>query len=90
MCVHIHVHVFNKIVFCLGEKQCMLVNDECSSWYNRVGNFLLSASDRRKEVLYGDGSACETSQINPTQFKFFYSIVCSSILASFLLSIIHQ
>ena len=30
---------YGKAVFCLGEKQGMLVNDECSSWYNRVGNF---------------------------------------------------
>ena len=26
--------IFNKAVFCLGEKQGMLVNDECSSWCN--------------------------------------------------------
>ena len=27
----IHSSIFNKAVFCLGEKQGMLVNDECSS-----------------------------------------------------------
>ena len=31
--------IFDKSAFCLGEKQGMLVNNECSSWYNRVGNF---------------------------------------------------
>ena len=30
----------DKTAFCLGEKQGMLVNGECSSWYNRVGDFL--------------------------------------------------
>ena len=30
-----------KTAFCLGEKQGMLANDECSSWYNRVGDFLV-------------------------------------------------
>ena len=34
--------IFDKTVFCLGEKEAMLVNDECSSWYNREGNFLVS------------------------------------------------
>ena len=29
-----------KTAFCLGEKEGMLVNVECSSWYNRIGNFL--------------------------------------------------
>ena len=30
--------IFDKSVFCLGEKQEMLMNDECSSYYNRVGD----------------------------------------------------
>ena len=34
--------VFDKIVFCLGEKQDVLVNNECSSWYNRVGGFSIN------------------------------------------------
>ena len=34
--------IFDKIVFCLGEKLGKLVNDECSSRYNRAGNFLVS------------------------------------------------
>ena len=48
-----HSSIFNKAVFCLGEIQGMLVNDKCSSWYNRVGDFVMSAWNRRKEILYG-------------------------------------
>ena len=60
--------VFDKAVFCLGEKQgtCTSVNDECGLWYNRVGDFLLSVWDRRKEILYGKGSSNYVSQTNPT------------------------
>ena len=45
--------IFDKTTFCLGEKQGMLVNDECSSWCNRsrVGEFLGSVWDRRKGNL---------------------------------------
>ena len=52
----IHNSVFDKAVFCLGEKQGMLVNDECSSWYNKVGDSLMSVHNRRKEILSGSGS----------------------------------
>ena len=31
-----YISIFDKSVFCLGEKPCVLINDECSSWYNRV------------------------------------------------------
>ena len=58
--------ILNKTVFCLGEWQGILVNDECSSWYNKVGNFLLSVWDRRKELLYGNGSSCGMGRTNPT------------------------
>ena len=61
--------IFDKTAFCLGEKQGMLVNDECSSWYNRVGNFLVSIWDRRKQLLYTDESACMTQQINRTPLE---------------------
>ena len=30
--------IFDKTSFCLGEKEGMLVNNECSAWYNRVGD----------------------------------------------------
>ena len=35
----LHDSIFDKTAFCLGENQVMLVNDECSSWCNRVGDF---------------------------------------------------
>ena len=37
----LHSSIFDKAVFCLGEKQGMLVNDECSSWYNTVGDVFI-------------------------------------------------
>ena len=39
------------------------INDEC--WYNRVGNFLASVRDQKKEILYGSGPACTAQQNNP-------------------------
>ena len=47
--------------FCLGKKQGMIVNNDCSSWYNGVSDFLMSVWERRKEILYGKGSACKVS-----------------------------
>ena len=57
---------FDKTPFCLGQKQGKLVNDECSSWYNRCRRFLVSIWNRRKQLLYTDGSAWMTQRINPT------------------------
>ena len=34
-----HSSIFDKAVFCLHDKQGMLIKDECSSWYNKVGDF---------------------------------------------------
>ena len=45
----------------------MLINDECSYWYNRVGDFSLSVWDRRKEILYGNGRVYGVSQNNSTR-----------------------
>ena len=42
--------IIDEVVFCLGEKQGMLINHECSSWYNGVGDFDMSAWDRKKET----------------------------------------
>ena len=61
-----HSSIFDKTVFCLGEKQGIVVNDECSSWYYRVGEFLQSVWDRRKSILYKEGSDCVDGQVNPT------------------------
>ena len=38
--------IFDKIYFWLGGNQVILVNDVCSSWCNRVGDFLISVLDR--------------------------------------------
>ena len=53
-------------MFCLGKNQGMLVNDECSSWYNRVGVFSSQFEIGGKECLYGNGSVREVSQTSPT------------------------
>ena len=44
---------FNKVVFCLGKKQGMLENDECTSWNNKVCNFCcwFGIEERRVHVL---------------------------------------
>ena len=60
-----HHRVLDEMVFCLGEKQGMIVNGDCSLWYDRVGGFM-SVWKRRKEILYGEGSACKVSQNDPT------------------------
>ena len=43
-----HSSIFDKAVFCLDEKQGMLVNTKCSSWY-KVGKFLMSVWDERNK-----------------------------------------
>lgn len=43
----------------------MIVNDDCNSWYNRVGDLLMLVWERRKEFLYGEGLACKASQSSP-------------------------
>ena len=58
--------ILDKTVFCLEEKQGMIVNDDCSLWYNRIDDFLMSAWERRKEILYDEGSAYKISQNDPT------------------------
>ena len=52
---------FNKASFCMGEMKGLLVNDERSLWYSRIGEFLMSVWDRRKEILYGNGSNGRTN-----------------------------
>ena len=60
----VHRSILDKKVFCLGENQGMIVNDDCSLWYNRVGDFLMSVWERRKD---GErGSVCKVSQNDPT------------------------
>ena len=45
----IHGSIFDKAAFCLGEKQGMLVNDECSSWYNKVPLTFNTAEKTKRE-----------------------------------------
>ena len=52
-------------MFCSGEKQGLLVSDECSSWYNEVGSFMMSIWEVRKEILYGNGLPSGVVQTNP-------------------------
>ena len=56
--------IFDKTGFCLRENQVMLVNDECSSWCNIVRDFLISIWDKRKKLLYTNGSACKHGPTN--------------------------
>ena len=44
----------------------MLINDECSSWYNKSRRFLMSVWNRRKEILYDNGLVVEVNRSNPT------------------------
>ena len=44
-----------------------LVNDECGSWYGRIGEFLMLVWDRRKKVLYGSGLVQVVGWPNPLQ-----------------------
>ena len=61
-----HSSMFDKAVFCLAEKQGMMINDERSPWYSRVGDFLMSVWDRRKEITNGDGLVGELNRNNST------------------------
>ena len=44
-------HIFDKAMFCLGEEQGMLVNDECSLWYNRLEIFSCQFGKGGKKCL---------------------------------------
>ena len=63
-----HSSIFNKAVFCLNETPGMLINDKCSSWYNKVGDFLMLVWNMRKGILSGNcnGQAGGVSQNNFT------------------------
>ena len=69
----LHGSIFDKTAFRLLERQgtctCLLVNNECSSWYNRVGDFLVSIWEIRKQLLYTNESACMARQNNATPLK---------------------
>ena len=60
-----HGSIVDKALLCLGQKQGMLVNHECSSWYSRVGDFFMSVWDKRKQIVYGNGSIGKVRQSMP-------------------------
>ena len=57
-----HSNVFDIAVLCLREKQGMLVNNECGSWYNRVGNFCCWSGRRGKNYIV----VIKTGSVKPT------------------------
>ena len=58
--------IFGNTAFCLGEKQSMLVNDECSSWYNRVGNYFFSINlGKEKTVIVHQQSSMHDTTNQP-------------------------
>ena len=52
------------------------INDECSSWFNRIGDFLMSVWGRRKEILYGNGLVGEVNQSNTIPECEVYGTEC--------------
>ena len=74
-----HGSILDKAVFCLGKKRGMLVNDECSSWYSRVGDCLMSVWDRRKEILYDSGSLGEVRQSTPLQSATSMALIAMTV-----------
>ena len=68
-------------MFCLGEEQGMFVNDECSSWCNRL-DFMVSGWNRRKEILWQWIS--RRGQLNQPHSK----LALSASLGSLALSVI--
>ena len=57
--------VLEEAVFCPGEKQGVVINDECGWWCNGVGDFLPSVWDSGKTILHEEGSGRVGSRINP-------------------------
>ena len=50
----------------IGRNETLIVNDERSSWYSRIGDFFMFVWDQRKGILYGGESACVVGQTNRT------------------------
>ena len=46
-----HRSSLDKTVFSLGEKQGMIVNDDCSSWY-RVGDFDVGMREKEGNSIW--------------------------------------
>ena len=54
----------------------MLVNDECSSWFDGVGDLLVSVWEGWKEISYSNGSSCTTQWNNPTPERMVNGTEC--------------
>ena len=54
-------------MLCPGKMKGMLANDKRSLWYSRLGEFLTSVCDWRKEILYVGGSVCNVRWTNLKQ-----------------------
>ena len=57
--------IFSKAVFCLGEEQGRLVNNEFGSWYNGGGDFCCWFVIKVGRFYNDSGPACETGWKNP-------------------------
>ena len=68
----LHGSIFNITAVCLREKQRMLVNNECSSRYSRVGNFF------KHQFGIGEDSFC-TWPDRTTPLQSAWSMVLSAI-----------
>ena len=68
---HLCSSILDQAVICLGEKQGMLINDECGSWYNRGGDFLLLVWEEKKK-LYSSGP--KTGSVRPTPLQIVRSM----------------
>ena len=56
--------IFNNTLFCSRKNGILLMMS--AAWYNRMGDFLLSILERRKEILCSNGSASGISETKPT------------------------
>ena len=57
---------WREAVVCLGANKDVLVEDECRSWYNRVGDFVLLVWNEREEIWFSNRGSVEASLTNPT------------------------
>ena len=68
----------------------LLVNDERSLWYSRIGDFLMSVWDQKKEISCGGGSACAVGRTNLTPVCEANGIECYGSSVSELMWILFQ
>ena len=56
-------------MFCLGEKQGMMLNNECSSWYNRLGDFSINLGKKKTLIVHQQISMYgPTKQLTPAEY----------------------